>query len=840
MGYSPWEIYMETVPVPTTTEQVQQAAQIKWGDSWTNIANEISQYGVDPNNFEEIAWLAGIEPMQTANGNKVWVYSGQLDGLNYNPTPSVSTNALATRTAVNVPMNTNVNPQTGHVYASMQPYSGSFRQNAMYTLGRVGSAIYGATTAINLAKSIDSRLYNANPDFWDSIGMSTLNPETWSTIAGPNPDLAGTLFNFIFGIEAQSGDMQAYMDADAFSYMAYWMKTQGVFDSSTETTEYPDDMTGIPNYYMPLPVSTNCSVPCKIFNTNPFYRDDGAHVTSQTDVVYGVLPYWITESNVSYVNSNPIFCSTAPFTVSWWKRTSYDNPPNMSEAATQHTINGKTFYVFNKAIAANQQLSATNYGYPLYRPSNQTSAPGYGTNGRIFMSYIILYGTIEEVSGVEGISSQPSGILPDTSTWTDIPATDAYLRTAYPDMYNNAIQYQNVQPDGSVLTKTYIPVALPENITSPDTSTQPWVNPQPTSDGASQGNTLVNVATSPESLIKELIKTMTQTVTVLKTDINNPTTVGDGDAPPLVPITGSSSALWSVYHPTKAQIDSFGAWLWTDNVIQQFIQLLNNPMEGIITLHKVFAMPVESGSATIVVGRLDSEVPSATVAQQYVSVDCGSVDINEYFGNVFDYPPFTTISLYLPFIGFVPLNPDDVMRSTVHIKYGVDVFTGACLAIVEVSRDGNTVGMYQYSGVASVEYPLTGAQHSGLVSGLLGVAGGIAGVALASTGAGLAAGAGSIAGGVANFAKSNPARSGGFSGNAGAMGVKTPYIIFERPLTKVATTFDSLSGYPTNYSVRLGDCSGHVVVSDVHVHGINGTDNELEQIESLLKSGVIV
>ena len=66
---------------------------------------------------------------------------------------------------------------------------------------------------------------------------------------------------------------------------------------------------------------------------------------------------------------------------------------------------------------------------------------------------------------------------------------------------------------------------------------------------------------------------------------------------------------------------------------------------------------------------------------------------------MFDYNPHTTVSLYLPFIGIVPLNVDDVMRATITVKYGVDVFTGACLAMVEVSRDNATVNMYQYSGI---------------------------------------------------------------------------------------------------------------------------------------------
>jgi hypothetical protein len=259
-------------------------------------------------------------------------------------------------------------------------------------------------------------------------------------------------------------------------------------------------------------------------------------------------------------------------------------------------------------------------------------------------------------------------------------------------------------------------------------------------------------------------------------------------------------------------------------------------MAGIITLHKIFATPVDSGTGTIVVGKLDSEVPSATVNQQYVTVDCGSVDLLEQFGNVFDYNPFTDVSLYLPFIGIVQLDTADVMRSTIHITYGVDVYTGACLAQVEVSRDGCTVNMYQYAGVCSVEYPLTGAQHNGLVTGLLGIGTSVAGLVTGN----LPMAAGAIGGAIASAAKRSQSRANSFSGNAGAMGIKTPYLIISRPQTKVANTFPALEGYPTNYSTRLGDCSGQIKVRAVHVEGIPATETELREIENLLLSGILV
>ena len=445
--------------------------------------------------------------------------------------------------------------------------------------------------------------------------------------------------------------------------------------------------------------------------------------------------------------------------------------------------------------------------------------------------YVILFGNQTHHSGgPEGISDQTGATLPDTSTW-DTPAdTLASLQQQYPGTFANPMVWENYGDDGTPGYTTWVPVPMPTATSAVDT--------QPTT--GDQTQTSVEISQLPQDLIDLITdivqRTSVETDTQPLTPPQNPVDTGTGEPPVLVPPTGTASALWSVYHPTQAQVNQFGAWLWTDSIIEQFLRLMNNPMEGIISLHRVFVTPVDSGNGTIVVGRLDSGVPTALVTQQYVYLDCGTVDLSEQFANVFDYAPYTGVSLYLPFIGIVGLSTSDVMRGSVNVTYGVDVFTGACLATVTVTRDGNTVGLYQYSGVASVSYPLTGAQNSGLLSGLLGIAAGIGSVATGN----VVGGAATIATSAVGAATTHMGRSGGFSGNAGAMGLKVPYLIVERPQTMVAATFPNQEGYPTNYSATLGEYTGFVRCRALHTDGIPATAQELEEIRQALASGVIV
>lgn len=733
------------------------------------------------------------------------------------------------------------------------PASGSFAQRASYVLGSVGGAIGAVTTGIALGKVIDGALYNANPDYWDSIGMSSLNPETWNNITnGSNSPFAG-LFNMILGLDPDTGNTQAYMDANAFAYMAMllnnndWFAVEGTINESEVIPNFDNGIN--PLYWVE---NTAQPITLKDFNDNEIQYvgfliplSGGANMAfvsnaTLTNKLFNVgdsvrLAYCLR----SWDNTVIDFYFGQETTLTGTKQGSViivDN--NNKFLLTLGGVSASPFtYDNNKSIGATMGYSYTRYSYgiPMFQASTDLGTQPYQYQQRTIWRMVYGDYTTETHGGVDGVTNQPNATLPNTSDWNDLASTLASLQQQYPDMWNNALQYDSIQPNGNVVTTTYVPVPMPEATYNND--------PQPTSGNATQQQTQVEPTVSTQTLLQliaDIIQApQTQTQPQQLTPPQNPTQTGTGDTPPIPPITGNASALWTVYHPSQAQVDSFGGWLWSGNIITQIQQILQNPMEGIITLHKVFAMPVDSGSGTIVVGRLDSNVPSATVTQQYVTVDCGSVQLNEMFGNVFDYTS-TNVSLYLPFIGIVPLNVSDVMRSTINVSYGVDIFTGACLAMVEVCRDACTANLYQYSGVCSVEYPLTGSVHSGLINGLLGIAGGMVGIATAGTGIGAVAGVGAVASGLASAGHSNNARAGSFSGNAGAMGIKKPYLIIERPQTKIAETYETLQGYPTNYSVRLGDCSGNVVVSYLHVREINATDTELDMITTILQDGVIV
>ena len=431
------------------------------------------------------------------------------------------------------------------------------------------------------------------------------------------------------------------------------------------------------------------------------------------------------------------------------------------------------------------------------------------------------YGSWHTESLIDGVGNQDGAKTPDLSEVNTVDEALAKLKEQYPELFENAINQDVVQPDGSIITYTYVPVSMPE--------LDPSGNP--ISSTSTQSIPNVDPDTAPDSLLDTITGSMEKNPPI------NPPDTGKGNTPAVVTPTGSASALYAIYNPTIEQINSFGSWLWSSDFVEQIKKLFNDPMQAIIGLHKVYATPATNGTQNIKVGYLDSGVSANVVSNQYTTIDCGTVSLSEYFYNVFDYAPYTDINLYLPFIGIVGIDVADVMRSSINIVYHVDVLSGACLAEVKVIRDSAGGTLYQYTGNASVTLPISSGSYMGIISSIAGIAGGIAGT-IASGGSALPLLA-SSAGSLLN-ARTKVEHSGGFSGNAGAMGIKIPYLIISRPQIDLANKFEKYIGYPANITTTLESCSGFVNVLECHLENINATDSELNEIESLLKGGILV
>ena len=318
---------------------------------------------------------------------------------------------------------------------------------------------------------------------------------------------------------------------------------------------------------------------------------------------------------------------------------------------------------------------------------------------------------------------------------------------------------------------------------------------------------------------------------------------GTTGVPDLPDISAADLGFVTIYNPTRSQLKDLANFMWSNAFdLNTYKKLFADPMESIIGLAIVPVAPDTGGSKNVMFGAIDSGVNMNYVTSQYKKVDCGSVDIDKYVGSFLDYD-YTKISIYLPYIGFRPLDTDDVMGRTISVEYNVDVLTGACAAFISVSGRGV---LYSFNGSCITNVPLTANNFSGAiqnaVSAIISGAGAIVGAASGSAPL-TAMGVSGLLNSAANTAlnsKPDIQRSGNLGGSAGILSVQKPFVVIQRPDVSVPGNMAGQIGQCSNITMNLSDCKGFTMVEYVHLHDIPATSEEIKEIEALLKEGVIL
>lgn len=323
--------------------------------------------------------------------------------------------------------------------------------------------------------------------------------------------------------------------------------------------------------------------------------------------------------------------------------------------------------------------------------------------------------------------------------------------------------------------------------------------------------------------------------------INPSDLIEDPEAPDIDAI---STGLLTIFKPTLSQVQALGDYLWSSAFdVNTLKKLFGDPMEAIIGLSIVPINPPGAGSKNVKIGDVDTGISMPYLTRQFVEKDLGSLTIDPYIGSFMDYAPYTKISIYLPYIGFRQLAPEDVMGCTLNIKYIIDVLTGGCNAVINVSGKG---AIYQFNGSCIANVPLSAINYSGAIQNAVSAIGN-----LATVGAGIATGQAPITGmgimGLATQAantavnsKPHVQHSGNMGGAAGLCSVQYAYAVIERPRLSTPANYNGFIGNTLNVTMNVGDCSGLTVVESIHLDNVLCTENERDELLGLLHEGVII
>lgn len=320
--------------------------------------------------------------------------------------------------------------------------------------------------------------------------------------------------------------------------------------------------------------------------------------------------------------------------------------------------------------------------------------------------------------------------------------------------------------------------------------------------------------------------------------------IDPAEIPTLPGISAANLGFITMYNPTAAQLKQLSDFLWSNLFdLNTYKKLFSDPMQSVIGLGIVPVAPSIGGSKNVMFGSIDSGVNMSYLSTNYVQLDCGSVSVEKYVGCFMDNDPYTKISIYLPFIGIRQLAADDIIGGSIHVVYNIDVLTGACACFIEHSERGV---LYSYNGSCITNIPLTAVNFSGAIQNAVTAVGSMIGVA-----AGMASGAAPItamsaaglmtsAANTALNSKPSVQRSGNLGGSAGILSIMTPYVIIERPNLSVPNKVQKYVGQTSNITMSLGDCKGFTMCEYVHIDNVSATTEEITEIESMLKQGVIL
>lgn len=528
----------------------------------------------------------------------------------------------------------------------------------------------------------------------------------------------------------------------------------------------------------------------------------------------------------------------------------------------EYTYSNITSYVFAQGVSPGYVQEALSVGIPDCAPQLESSQ----FVGWMMRNYQPLPEPTSKNEAISKWQGDPYPMVPETIdlyTGDDEqgnPTFKSLQRIALPigdpltsnDPLEQPSPYVNPSPIEVPITEP-LPAGSPIPVEYP--AIDPYINPypqpnyypenvpfeQPVSNPAPVPSTEVVPAPATEVVPSPVVNPATETTPIPKSILDPAEKVSSGTTPsgglPLIPLfpLGSDASLYHVYNPNQVQIDAFGGWLWQsflDTLFDDLSRWFNNPMDAIIGLQEFYGYPEIESTGTIRCGYLDSHIPSDIVGNRYGEINCGTIVVPEEYGNYLDYAPYTQVFVYLPFIGIMSLNTDDIIGNAVNIKYHTDSYTGSCIAMVTVARQGYEALVYQFEGNCSVDIPVTGGQQTTLKSAIIGgisgaVMGGVAGAAI-----------GAVVGGLSS--KNDVQHSGSFSSTHGAMGLKKPFIIVRRPVQKQVMNYNESYGFQAHKMVYVGNCRGYLRAREVRVLSSTATNEEKEMIVQALKEGVYV
>lgn len=299
--------------------------------------------------------------------------------------------------------------------------------------------------------------------------------------------------------------------------------------------------------------------------------------------------------------------------------------------------------------------------------------------------------------------------------------------------------------------------------------------------------------------------------------------------------------LTTTYKITPANAKALGRFLWGSSSWLNELKALNfSPIENIVGL-KIMPIDIDGTSQVIYIGNVDTNINGDRITSIPL-YKVGELQIEGRYKSFLDYAPNTSMLLFLPFVGFVSLDPQFVTGKKLEIIYSFDLLAGVCNAMIFC----NGVYVESHQGNCGIDIPLVASNRAEMEIGLA--------TSLASTAASIAAapatgGMSSVVGlhafnnavnDLSSYATGfHTQRQGGYSPTCAWTETRECFIVIETPNAAYSSTYAHDYGRPCMATYSISQLNGFTVCEQtVDVSGISGaTEEEKRRIREILTSG---
>ena len=295
-----------------------------------------------------------------------------------------------------------------------------------------------------------------------------------------------------------------------------------------------------------------------------------------------------------------------------------------------------------------------------------------------------------------------------------------------------------------------------------------------------------------------------------------------------------------------------------ENASDNIISMRMYPFNIIDTLD----IPSKPGDVPVKIGNLEVKYKGDTLwayeissAEKY-NFSAGSFDVPGATDSYLDLSPYTQYELFLPYYGYLSIDPAEINNCHIDIEYIIDFNSGGATIVLQrqpISENSYKKEKYEIFRIIdckiAIDIPLLGSNASEVLRNNLTTGASVLGSIVTAAGSAMTGFVPGIAGGITGAIAAGNAmisanqrryNSGEMSGQISPLFLpQNPILYITRLTPETPENYNQLFGKPCGRYAVLSELTGFTKVSTAHIDGFaTALQNEKKEVELLLKEGI--